>query len=122
MNGVISFIFNYHLDWPQGLISKVQQESFVLLDGSIDQLSDDVAQKSGICFAEFFDVELISIERLNLLIVFLSNNFAELMKENVFSLIDVVSLIFNEISNSNSRSSLFGQVQQFASILEVNFP
>jgi hypothetical protein len=122
VNRVVSFVFDYYLDWPQGFISKVEQESFIFLDGSVDQLSDDVAQKSGICFAEFFYVELISVERLNLLIVFLSNNFAELMKENVLSLIDVVSLIFNEISNSNARSSLFGQVQQFASILEVNFP
>jgi len=40
---VISFVFNDDFDGSEFLVGKVEQEYFVFLDGSIDELSDDVA-------------------------------------------------------------------------------
>lgn len=111
VNRIISFIFNDHFDWSQSFISKVQQEIFVFLNSSVNEFSDNVAEKSCIGFAELFDVELITVKRLNLFIIFLSNYLAKLMKEYILGLIYVVSLSFNEISNRHPWCSLLRKVQ-----------
>ena len=97
MNRVIPLIFNNGLDTSQFSISKVQQKHFVFFNSSIDEFSDDVAQKSSIGLAKLFDVEFISIERLDLFVVFLCYNFAEFMEEYVFGLVYAVVLCFYEL-------------------------
>ena len=97
MNRIIPLIFDNGLDTSQFSISKVQQKHFVFFNSSIDELSDDVAQKSSIGFTKLFDVEFISIERLDLFVIFLCYNFAEFMKKYVFGLVYAVILGFYEL-------------------------
>ena len=40
---VISFVFNDDFDGSEFLVGKAEEEYFVFLDGSIDELPDDVA-------------------------------------------------------------------------------
>lgn len=44
------------------------------------------------------------------------------MQEDMFSLVDVISLIFYKFSDGSSLGPFFGQIEQFASGFEVNFP
>lgn len=44
------------------------------------------------------------------------------MQEDMFSLVDVISLIFYKFSDGSSLGPFLGQIEQFASAFEVNFP
>lgn len=72
---------------------------FVLLNGSIDEFSDDVAEESCIGLTKLLDVEFISIEGLDLLVVFLSDYLAEFVEEDVLGLRDVIRLLTDELGD-----------------------
>ena len=122
MNRIISLIFNDDLNRSQLFVRKVKQEALVLLNSGINELSYDVAEKSCICLTKLFNVELVSIERLDLFVVFLSHYFAEFMEEDVLSLVYAVILGLDKVRYGHPWSSFLGKVQQLASILEVDFP
>ena len=95
---------------------------FVLFNSCIDKLTDDIAEQRSISLTKFFDVELISVERLDLFVVFLSHHFAKLMQEDVLGLSYVVILETDELGNSHSFIALLWQVEQRTPVLEVDFP
>ena len=95
---------------------------FVLFNRCIDKLTDDIAEQRSISLTKFFDVELISVERLDLFVVFLSHHLAKLMQEDVLGLSYVVILETDELGNSHSFIALLWQVEQRTPVLEVDFP
>lgn len=97
MDGIGALVFDDSLQWSQRLSCEGSKELFVLLNGCINKLSDDVAEQGSIGLAELLDVKLIAIEGLYLLVVFLRNYFAKLVEEDVLSLRDVFSLHPNEL-------------------------
>lgn len=59
---------------------------------------------------------------MDLLVVLLGHYFAEFVEEDVFGLVDAIVLVLDELGNGYSLGPLLGEVQQLASIFEVDFP
>lgn len=122
MHGIVPLIFNHTLDGPQRFHSETVQENLILLNGSVDEFSDDVAEQRGVGLTELLDVEFVAVEGLDLFVVFLGHDFTEFVKEDVLRLVYTVCLCLDEVSDSNTGMSSLGEIQQFATILEVDFP
>jgi hypothetical protein len=79
-----------------------------LLNSRIDEFTDYVAEQCCVGLAEFLDVKLIAIERLDLFVILLSYNFAKLMQEDVLGLGDILSLHSDKLRNCNSLVTFLG--------------
>ena len=79
MHRVVPLIFDDSFDWSKCLRCMVEQELLVFLNSSVNELSDDVAEKSCIGLTELLDVKLIAVEGLDFLIVFLGHHLTKLM-------------------------------------------
>ena len=122
MHGVVPLVFDDLLERSERLGGEEEQKLLILLNSSVDKFADDVAEEGGVGLAEFFYVELVSVERLDLLVVLLGHHFAELVQEDVFGLVYAVALLFYELCDGYPFGALFGQTEQFAAPLEINFP
>ena len=122
MHGVVPLVFDDLLERSERLGGEEEQKLLILLNSSVDKFADDVAEEGGVGLAEFFYVELVSVERLDLLVVLLGHHFAELVQEDVFGLVYAVALLFYELCDGYPFCALFGQTEQFAAPLEINFP
>lgn len=69
---------------------------FVFGYSLINDFPYDVGEKHSVGLAEFLNVELISIERLNFLLVDCGDSLAELLLEDVLAPVDVFSLSGDE--------------------------
>lgn len=121
-NRIIHLVLYNLLDWPQRFLWKLFKESFVLLNRSVDYFSDDIAQKGCVCLTKLANIELVSVEWLDLFIVFLGHDFAELVKEDVLSLVYALSLDPHELWYCDSSISFFGKIEQSTSTLVIDLP
>jgi len=102
-----SLILNDGLNRSERSCRKVGQEKFVVFYSSIYEITNNIAEESGIGLTKFFNVKLITIEGLNLFIIFLSHNFAKFMQENILCLTYRLRLCPNKFSDSNTLIPTF---------------
>lgn len=120
--GVLS-LFCYDIsELTDGFGGECLQKLLVLLDGVVDELSDDVGEQSGVGLAEFFYVEFIAREGLDLLVVNLGHFLEELLVKDRFGLSDYGLLRGFELVDGNALVALLWQLEQAATGFELVLP